>query len=224
MEAERFVEEVVVRRFRPTHIVEGPSFGFGRGRKGTAELLRRVASRFDCEVHVLEPVTLQVDQGETLLVSSSLIRRLLEEGKVRRAGLCMGRPYALTGKVVEGDRRGRVLGFPTANLAPSDQLVPGDGVYAGRAAVGDESYLAAISIGDTPTFGGARKLFEAHLLDFDGDLYGETMQIKFGRLLRRQRAFDSAEALVEQMRRDISDVRTDAHTRGPGSHGRKAGP
>lgn len=207
--AERFVEDVV-RRFHPTHIVEGPSFGFGRGRKGTPELLRRIAARFNCEVHIVEPVTLQIDEGETLMVSSSLIRRLLTEGKVRRAALCLGRPYALIGEVVEGDGRGRTIGFPTANIATPDQLVPGSGVYAGRAVVRSDIHLAAISIGHTPTFGGTEQQIEAHLLDFDGDLYGEMIRIEFERRLREQRRFDSVQALADQLHRDVAAVRDSA--------------
>lgn len=208
IEAERFIEEVIIRKFHPTHIVEGPSFGFGRGRKGTPELLRRVAPRFDCEVHIVEPVTVQIEEGETLMVSSSLVRRLLSEGKVRRAALCLGRPYTLIGTVTDGDRRGRDIGFPTANLAVSDQLVPGDGVYAGRASASDRSYLAAISIGHAPTFAGVDRRVEAHLLDFAGDLYGQSIQLGFERRLREQRTFDSPEELAGQLHRDVEAVRS----------------
>ncbi len=205
--AERFVEEVIVRRFHPTHIVEGPSFGFGRGRKGTPKLLRRVAARFGCDVHIVEPIMLQIDEGETLMISSSLIRRLLAEGKVRRAALCLVRPYTLIGEVVKGNRRGRTIGFPTVNIAVIDQLVPGEGVYAGRAVLGNDILMAAISIGHTPTFGGTEQQVEAHLLDFNGDLYGRPIRIEFERRLRDQRTFDSPETLIEQLHRDIEAVR-----------------
>ena len=210
IEAERFIEDVIVRKFHPTHLIEGPSFGFGRGRRGTPELLRRIVPRFDCEVHIVEPVTVQIEQGETLLVSSSLIRHLLSEGKVRRAALCLGRPYTISGEVTDGDRRGRTIGFPTANLVVPDQLIPGDGVYAGRALAGDRNYLAAISIGHAPTFSGTERRIEAHLLDFTSDLYGQSVQLGFERRLREQRTFDSPEALVEQLRRDVDAVRSAA--------------
>lgn len=207
LEAEPFVEEVVMRRFRPTHIIEGPSFRFGRARRGTPELLRKVAAGFGCEVHIVEPVTLQIDEGETLLVSSSLIRRLISDGKVRRAGLCLGRPYTLTGQVVEGDRRGRTIGFPTANLEVLGKLVPGDSVYAGRAVVGGRTYSAAISVGVNPTFGGTQRRVEAHLLDFEDDLYGRSLRLEFLRRLRRPKTFDSPNDLVKQLRRDVEAVR-----------------
>jgi riboflavin kinase/FMN adenylyltransferase len=221
LQAERFIEEVIMQRFHPTHIVEGPSFGFGRGRKGTPKLLRRVAARFDCEVHIVEPVTLQIDKDETLMVSSSLIRRLLSEGKVRRAKLCLGRPYTLIGTVIGGDRRGRTIGFPTANVAVTEQLIPADGVYAGRALAGSRKHLAAISIGNTPTFSGTGQRIEAHLLDFDGDLYGQTIRIDFEHRLRGQRRFDSPEALAEQLRRDVEAVRSGAHQSPPGMPGQR---
>lgn len=210
LEARQFVEEVIVRRFHPTHIVEGPSFGFGRGRTGNAELLKQLSCDLDFEVHIVEPVTVQIDEGETCLVSSSLIRRLILEGKVRRASLCLGRCHALTGTVVEGDRRGRTIGFPTANLAGAEQLVPGDSVYAGRATVGTATHLAAISIGTNPTFGGKGRRIEAHLLDFDGDLYGQPIRLEFVRRLRRPEAFESPEHLVRQLIRDVEAVRNGA--------------
>ncbi len=207
--AERFVLDVLQQRFHPTHIVEGPSFGFGRGRAGTPELLRRLAAGFDCEVQIVDPVTLWIDEDE-LLVSSSLIRRLLTVGKARHAAACLGCPYPLFGEVVQGDRRGRTIGFPTANLEPGDQLVPADGVYAGKAVVDDVAHSCAISIGTTPTFDGTARRIEAHLLDFDGDLYGKQMRLEFERFLRAQRAFPSADALTEQLRRDVARVGTDS--------------
>lgn len=207
LEAEQFVSEVVIARFRPTHIVEGPSFGFGKGRRGTAELLAELAKPFGCEVHILEPVTLTIAEEETLLVSSSLIRRLIGEGRVDRAALCLGRPYALGGKVVPGDKRGREIGFPTANLEPEDQLVPADGVYAGVGRIGESHYEAAISIGAAPTFDGETRRVEAHLLDFDGDLYGKSMELDFVRFLRQQERFDSPEALIAQLHKDVATVR-----------------
>ena len=210
IEAEQFVEKVIVEKFRPTHIVEGPSFGFGRGRKGTPELLRDIASRFGCKVHIVEPVKIEI-ADETVMVSSSLVRRLLTEAKVDSAALCLGRPYALIGEVVHGDGRGRTIGFPTANVDVIDQLGPREGVYAGRATVGDIERPCAVSIGHTPTFGGTSQRVEAYLLDLeDADLYGRTMRVEFDRLIREQHVFGSSEALVEQVHRDVEAVRSGA--------------
>jgi len=207
LEAERFVRDIIRKKFQPTHIVEGPSFGFGRGRRGNAELLRRLAAEFDCEVHIVQPITLQIDEGDTMLVSSSLIRRLIAEGEVRRAALCLGRPYALIGVVVEGERRGRTLGFPTVNMGRIEQLVPRHGVYAGRAMIDSQIHAAAISIGQSPTFAGQVERVEAHLLDFDDEVYGRPVRLEFHRFLRDQHKFESATLLVEQLRADVRAVR-----------------
>lgn len=208
LEAERFVEEVIHKLFHPTHVVEGPSFGFGKGRRGTPALLKEMAPRFNFDVHIVEPVKVAIDTGEPTMVSSSLIRRLIGDGRVQQAAHCLGRPYALRGTVVEGDRRGRTIGFPTANLRSDDQLIPGEGVYAGAATVGDSHYDAAISIGSTPTFDGKETRVEAYLLNFEGDLYGQTLRLEFLSLIRPQMRFDSAEALTEQLHRDVQAVRS----------------
>ncbi len=221
LEPQAFIEEVIWERFHPTHVVEGPSFGFGRSRRGTPELLSRVARRLGCEVHIVEPVTVQIEQGETLLVSSSLIRRLLAEGKVRRAGLCLGRSYTLIGQVAEGAGRGRTLGFPTANLAGIQQLIPADAVYAGRAVVPGGTYPCAISIGSAPTFGGQERQVEAHLLDFTGDLCGKTIRIEFTRRLREQKKFESPEALARQLGEDVEAVRISHEESRAGPEGEK---
>ncbi len=205
--AEEFVEDVIRKRFNPTHIVEGPSFGFGRGRRGTAQRLAELAESFGCDVLIVEPVMLRLDEGESLLVSSSLIRKLVSQGKVHRAALCLGRPFTLVGPVVEGDRRGRALGFPTANLDVRDQLVPADGVYAGRTTIDTGTFLCGISVGRRPTFDDRTHAVEAHLLDFDGDLYGRRLRIEFDRFLRQQTTFESPEALAAQLRQDVAAIR-----------------
>lgn len=207
MEAERFVDEVIRQRFRPTHIIEGPSFGFGKGRRGNSELLRREAAKFGCEVHVVDPVRLTLEDHQAVMVSSSLIRELLQGCHVRRAAMCLGRMYSLTGHVVEGDQRGRGLGFPTANVGSIEQMIPGEGVYAGAAIVEQQKYDAAISIGKTPTFGERQTQVEVHLLDFSKNIYGQPFRVEFFRFLRSQRKFESAEALVTQLKIDVQAVR-----------------
>lgn len=208
IEADRFVEDILIRLFHPTHIVEGPSFGFGRGRKGTPELLTSVAGRFECKVHIVDPVRLALEDDKDAMVSSSLIRNLIAEGRMQDASLCLARPYCVTGVVAEGARRGRTIGFPTANVADIEQLLPGDGVYAGHALVDGQAHSAAISIGRTPTFGAGDRQVEAHLLDFDVDIYGRSIQIDFERRLRDQCTFSSASELTDQLRRDVEAVRT----------------
>lgn len=206
--AAQFVDEVIRRRFHPTHIVEGPSFGFGRGRQGTPEMLMELAATFGCKVHIVEPVNVELDDGRSQMVSSSLIRKLIREGKVHCAALCLGRPFTLSGKVVEGDRRGRSIGFPTLNLeVPEEMILPGDGVYAGQTVVDDRRLMCAISIGVRPTFGTCAHALEVHLIDFDGDLYGSTVGITFDHRLRAQKAFDSAASLRAQLERDVTAIR-----------------
>ena len=207
LEPEAFVREIVLHKFHPTHVVEGPSFGFGRGRRGTPELLERVAGESGCKVHIVQSVTLQMGDGDTLLVSSSLIRKLITQGNVRRAALCLGRPYALSGRVVQAQGRGRGLGFPTANIPIPNKLIPPDGVYAGRATIDDRSRPCGISIGHTPTFGGSKRQIEAHLLDFDADIQDQFIRIEFERFLREQRTFDSPDELKAQLQVDLDEVR-----------------
>ena len=213
---EQFVKQIV-RQFHPTHIVEGPAFGFGRGRSGTVKTLDKLGPGHGFEVCLVESVKVRLDDGEQMEVSSSLIRKLIADGRVERASLALGRRYALSGEIVPGTRRGAELGFPTANLAVSGQLIPGDGVYVGSAWLGDEPAgrdrpcPAAISIGRSPTFQrrGHRldRKIEAHLLDKDLDLYGCRMRLEFGAWLRPQRTFESPEALSNQISQDVESVR-----------------
>jgi riboflavin kinase / FMN adenylyltransferase len=164
----------------------------------------RADGRFETVVHPL----LEVD-GE--IVSSSHIRGLLQAGEVREANVLLGAPFRITGEVVHGDERGRTLGFPTANLIPDDALAyPGHGVYAALA----DGRPAAVSIGVRPTFDtGRAELIEVYVLDFDGDLYGRSMDVEFIDRLRGERRFDSVDALVEQMHDDVARTREIAASR-----------
>lgn len=205
--AEDFIDRVIVPRFHPACVVEGSTFGFGRGRKGTPQMLCELGRTRGFDTFIVEPVRLQVEHEDTAQVSSSLIRRLLESGRVHRAELCLGRPYTLLGVVGPGARRGAGLGFPTANVVPQQQLVPAEWVYAGEAHLDQASYPAAISIGSAPTFDGAEVHVEAHLLDFEGDLYDRPIRLDFHHPLRAQKKFASKDALVEQIVNDVADVR-----------------
>jgi riboflavin kinase/FMN adenylyltransferase len=136
-------------------------------------------------------------------VSSSLIRWLIAYGRARDAAICLGRPYELEGKVVEGHKRGQKIGVPTANLDCGDQLVPADGVYAGRGLVGNKRYSAAISIGTLPTFGDYARQVEVHLINFSGNLYGQTIRVEVLDWLRDQRKFLGIDSLKQQLNKDI---------------------
>jgi riboflavin kinase / FMN adenylyltransferase len=195
--AEEFVEEVLVKRLDASHVSVGENFRFGKGAKGDAEFLQ---SRSEFETRVVPLVEVA---GET--VSSSHIRGLVAAGDVAAAGEFLGGPFLFEGEVVHGDKRGRELGMPTANLVPDDRLaVPGHGVYAGWA----HGHPAAINVGVRPTFQTGRGLLiEAYLLDFEGDLYGQTLRIAFLERLRGERRFESVDALVEQMQKDVDQAR-----------------
>lgn len=191
-------------RARIAHLVEGASFRFGQARAGTMDKLRAWAADTSVNIVVADAVKIALLDLSVLRVSSSLIRWLLSNGRVRDAAICLGRPYALIGPVVGGFRRGRTIGIPTANLAIADQLVPADGVYAGRCTIDAITYPAAISIGTLPTFDEATRQIEAHLIGFSGDLYGKTIALELIDWLRDQRRFAGVQELKRQMSRDLS--------------------
>jgi riboflavin kinase/FMN adenylyltransferase len=196
--ADEFISEVLVGALGASRVAVGENFRFGHRAQGDPRLLA-ADERFQTVVHPL----LEVD-GE--IVSSSHIRGLVLAGEVDQAARFLGAPFQLRGEVIHGDERGRELGFPTANLVPEEALAcPGHGVYA---CLSNGSVPAAVSIGVRPTFATGRgELIEAHLIDFDGDLYGSTLRLDFLARLRGERRFDTPEALIEQMRRDVARTR-----------------
>jgi riboflavin kinase/FMN adenylyltransferase len=197
-----FIEHVLIERVGATHVNVGENFRFGHHAQGDAVMLAadpRFATR-------LVPL-LEVD-GE--VVSSSHIRGLLAGGAVEYAGELLGDPYAIDGEVAHGDKRGRTLGFPTANLVPHPGYVlPGHGVYATRVRLPDGTIVpAATNVGVRPQFETGRgELIEAFLIDWSGDLYGQRIRVEFLRRLRGERRFESVEALVAQMDRDVEEAR-----------------
>jgi riboflavin kinase/FMN adenylyltransferase len=198
LEAEEFCRDVLVASFQARTVSVGANFRFGHGARGDVTVLE---SRPEFETAIV-PL---VERGGAP-VSSSRIRQLVAKGEVAGAAELLGSPFQLEGAVVEGDTRGRSLGIPTANVAATeDLLVPGAGIYAGLAL----GHQAAISVGVRPTFETEGQLLvEAHLLDFEGDLYGQTLRLAFLERLRDELRFESAEELVAQMRRDVEQVRT----------------
>ncbi len=195
--AEEFIDSVLLDKLGASHVSIGENFRFGAKAKGDQRML---AAREEFETRIVPLV--EVD-GET--VSSTRIRALVGAGDVDGAMRCLGAPFLLEGKVVEGDRRGRELGFPTANIVPSDDLVcPGHGVYAGFA----NEHPAAIHVGVRPMFETGRGLLvEPHLIDFDGDLYGKELRLAFIARLRGEKRFPAMEDLIAQMHRDVDEAR-----------------
>lgn len=200
--AQEFFAEVVLGRLRATVLVEGPNFRFGRDRAGDVAMLQRLAADASVHVEIVEPV---IEDGQ--IVSSSRIRRQLLAGAVDAARRCLGRPYALEGEVAPGAGRGKGLGFPTANLGEIATLIPADGVYAARGSIAERAFPAAVNIGPNPTFGEQGRKVEAHLVDFEGDLYGAKVRIEFLARLRDTRAFGDVNQLREQLREDVRAVR-----------------
>lgn len=201
--AQEFVDDVLVGTLGATHVSVGENFRFGHKAQGDTDLLRADA-RFETRIAEL----VEVD-GE--VVSSSHIRGLVLGGAIEYAGHLLGDPFTLTGEVVPGDRRGRELGYPTANLVPDAAYVtPGHGVYAATARVTGAGWQrpAAVNIGVRPTFvTGRGELIEAYLLDFDADIYGDTLELAFRKRLRGEKRFESVDALVDQMALDVRAAR-----------------
>jgi riboflavin kinase / FMN adenylyltransferase len=200
--AQDFVDAVLIGRLGATRVSVGENFRFGHNAEGDADRLA-ADDRFETRVVPL----LEVD-GE--VVSSSHIRGLVRGGAVEYADKLLGAPFAVEDIVVHGDRRGRELGYPTANLVPRDGYVtPGHGVYACRATLPDgRAFTAATNVGVRPTFvTGRGELIEAYLLDFDGDLYDRPLRVEFLKRLRGEKRFDSVDALIAQMAADVDDAR-----------------
>ncbi|NKQ35498.1 MAG: bifunctional riboflavin kinase/FAD synthetase [Chloroflexi bacterium] len=182
----------------------GGDFALGYKREGDVPTLRRLGAEKGYTVELVDGLV----EWDGELVSSSRIRRCLRAGDMENVSGCMGRPYRVYGAVVEGDKRGRTIGFPTANMAYWDeQLLPANGVYAAWAWVGDERYMAATNIGVRPTFDHGPRTVEAYLLDFEGDLYGQELCLEFIRRLRPEQKFAGLDKLVAQIQIDVDLTR-----------------
>jgi riboflavin kinase / FMN adenylyltransferase len=209
----------LVRDYRPRGIVEGPDFRFGKGRGGDMALLGLMGKQHGFAVNVVEPVEVVLDDGAAVRASSTLARWLIERGRMADAAAVLGRGYEVEGIVVRGDRRGRTIGYPTANVR-TECLLPGDGVYAGMAELpGGKRFPAAISVGSKPTFGEHARALEAFVLTganlsreewrpLDGlPEYGWPLRLEIRHWLRAQAKYGSLEALLEQMDRDCRRTR-----------------
>jgi riboflavin kinase / FMN adenylyltransferase len=219
LDPDEFVRAVLVERLHAAAVVEGEDFRFGHKAAGDVKLLAKLGEKYDFSA---EGMPLLVADGAT--VSSTSIREMLAAGDVAAAAKALGRPHRVEGVVVRGHQRGRALGFPTANLeTPPHTAIPADGIYAGWLASIDadgrdlERWPAAISIGTNPTFGEGEQTVEAYALDrTDLDLYGVHAAIDFTARLRGTLRFDSVDALVEQMHRDVDRARELTEGNGPG--------
>jgi riboflavin kinase/FMN adenylyltransferase len=200
-------EESLLDVMGARHLVVGSDFTYGAARAGTVITLRDAAAQRGAEVHVVPPVAV-----DGVVASSSKVREYILEGRVSAAHRLLGRPFDLDGTVVRGAGRGRGIGFPTANVDTQNELRPAPGVYAIRVRLKDElhgpCYPGAANIGVKPTFGGSVVTIEAHLLDFQGDLYGKELRVQFLERLRPEQRFASVAELVGQIKRDVEAART----------------
>ncbi|HEV3143284.1 MAG TPA: bifunctional riboflavin kinase/FAD synthetase [Gemmataceae bacterium] len=199
---EDFAGRILHSGFRAKSIVEGFNFRFGHDRAGDVEQLRSLCGSLGM---AFVGVPAFLFEGNS--VSSSRVRRVLEVGDVREAAHLLGRNYSIHGTVGTGQRRGRNLGFPTANLERVQTLLPGDGVYAVLAECDGQYWLGAANIGPNPTFGEQARKIEVHLLDFNGDLYGRQLRVSFVERIRDTRSFANVDELVEQIQQDVAAVR-----------------
>ena len=215
LSAEDFLRDVIAERLAPREIFVGRDFHFGKGRGGSGELLASRAPALGIRAEIISQV--RAGGGD---VSSTRIRDALAKGAIDEANLCLGRPYTIWGKVVEGDRRGRTLGFPTANLAPENEIIPQNGVYATRVRLFPErdgarpagaSLPAVTNVGTRPTFAPGRVLVETHLLDFAGDLYGRRLELEFAARIRAERRFSGPQELAAQIAADAERAREILH-------------
>ena len=182
---------------------QGPDCAIGKNREGDAKLLQTLGREMGFWVKTVTPFT---DDGRT--IRSRVIRESLSNGDISQANSLLGRQFLLSGKVVHGDKRGRELGFPTANLSiNSDLLLPGGGIFATWAHINGKRYMSATSIGIRPTFGLSERLVEAYILDFSGDLYGQNIELNFVERIRGQEAFTDIESLIHQVNEDVSNTR-----------------
>jgi riboflavin kinase/FMN adenylyltransferase len=202
--AEDFVQRILIDRFGAHGVVTGGDFTFGRGAKGNVDLLRTLGGDLGLQSRVVEPVA---DGGE--VVSSSRIREALRDGDPQLAARLLTRPFAIRGIVEHGDKRGRTIGYPTANLAIDSYLRPKYGIYAvtGRILATGEVLHGAANIGIRPQFEPPKELLEPYFFDFSGDLYGQEIEVAFHHFLRGEAKFDGLEALIEQMDKDCAEAR-----------------
>lgn len=199
-----FVDGVLVDKVNTGHLVVGADFRFGRDRTGDVDLLQRLGADLGFRVDTID----LIQEGETP-ISSSRIRDLIEAGDVAGAAELLGSRFTVTNTVIDGDKRGREIGYPTANIRPPDRkVVPATGIYACFVVIEEARHEAAVSVGVRPTFGGGELLVEAYVLDFDRDIYGSEMTVEFVEYTRPELKFEGVEDLVEQMDEDVTETRS----------------
>jgi riboflavin kinase/FMN adenylyltransferase len=204
LSAREFIEKILVQQIGFKVIIIGHDHHFGKGRSGDVGLLKELAAQYDFQIELADVIRVDAE-----IVSSTALRQLIRAGDVSRAKQFLGRNYTLTGEVVSGEKRGRLLNFPTANLVPTNpqKLVPRDGIYAVKVKVGFEQYLGALNTGVKPTFSSLSRTIEVFMLDFKGDLYGQLLEVEFLIFMRDEIKFPDSAQLIQQMQKDVNYVR-----------------
>jgi riboflavin kinase/FMN adenylyltransferase len=203
-EPEDFVDQLVKHSKPLCEICVGHEWSFGKNRRGNLELLKKLGARFDFNVIGIPPITIN---GE--LVSSTTIRRAVEVGDLAKAAAMLGREYTILGTVVRGDDLGKKIGFPTANLSAHNEQFPPNGVYFAEARLEGVGHPGVVNLGYRPTVssGKTERVLEIHLLDFERDIYGKDLELRFVRYLRPEKKFENVDALVRQIERDVQQAR-----------------
>jgi riboflavin kinase/FMN adenylyltransferase len=196
--AEEFIQKFVLNPLRAEEVIVGENFCFGKNRSGCSETLSKLGQKHDFKVLTIPPVTV-----DSMTVSSSLIRRLLCQGDVEKANLLLGRPYEIEGSVISGQNRGRDLGFPTANIRTENEIIP-RGVFLSRTRVEENDFPSLTNVGECPTFGQGTIQVESYLLNFDSDIYGKRIQIRFLKKIRDERRYSSPQELILQIQKDLA--------------------
>ena len=205
MSPENFFQDVMLDRLQAVGLVEGPDFRFGKDRAGDTGVLRQLCGLHDVTLTVIDAVC-----SDDEMISSTRIRQLIQAGQLDAAIEMLGHSYTLSGRVVHGAGRGRTIGIPTANLADIEVLLPAAGVYAGRCCLDGQTFSAAVNIGSNPTFGDDEQKVECHVIDYSGDLYGQSMDVELLAKIRDAQQFANAEALTTAIKRDIERCRLSA--------------
>jgi len=199
--AQEFIQKVVLEPLKAAIIIVGENFCFGKNRQGCSETLRTLAKANGFRVHIIPPVSI----GNTT-VSSSLIRNLLHEGQIEKANALLGRAYAIEGKVVQGQSRGKYLGFPTANIQTKNEILP-EGVFLSNTVIGEQAFASITNVGKRPTFDQEGKNVESYILNFDDDIYGKQINLQFLKKIRDEKKFSSPLELAGQIRKDLTIAR-----------------
>jgi len=197
---EDFIHEILCKKIGLKRLVIGCNHGFGKNRYGDSELIKKYAKSSGFDVEIQESIS-----NEFGVISSSLIRKFLMNGEVEKANICLGRSYNMIGKVVPGDKRGRILSYPTANIkiTDSDKCIPQNGVYIVNVDIKKQKFNGVMNIGVRPTFNKSTKVLEMHILDFNQDIYDAEITVEFLQHKKKEKNFDSAEALQNQIEKDV---------------------